>query len=592
MLGIVLSWLPIAFSTFITGYALARLLASAFGVPAGKPLHFAFYCMLGFAACNTLSNLLSLFIPISLWVSGGLTAASVGLAFYYRSSLGLLLGKYASDVKNTHPAAFAVFILAAGTVLLKASGVSEIYDQGGYYFTSIWAVERYGTVPGLGNLHGHNALNSAWMALSALWGFADLHNGSGWYLNNGLLVLINLCLWLTGFSNALKGRARFSDLVLLLFPAFLMRNLITAPSADLPSSYACWCVLTLLLQKHEDPSDVPFDLQAVTIAVLATYACTVKITMAPLAIPVGYFLYLLAAGGKWKQAAGLATLCAVIAGTWVARNIMLSGYLVFPMPELGILPFDWKVPVSMAESTRSKSNYVALPSHWLHPSGESLRLWWQSLQGKDRFILVGTAALTLLQAGLALFSRKGKKEAAASAKTATLSGSFASYAGKTTVFNTLWYTTVLAGLFFWWASIPELRFGMGFILPLFTAGLAGLVMALPQKFRVVGVYALCLLSLLLTAQGTLKSYHETTPLSAFLMKPAGYAKFNTTYTEEQAANFRFNRPRTYTNPAMKGQPVFCWTTPWPCLYLDSTRAAHLKMRGPDFNDGFRTEGIE
>ncbi len=534
-------------------------------------LHFTFYCLAGFAFSNTIVNILSLFMPIGNGVAFSFCGISLAAIWFYRVALYGLWKQYLNNLRQAHwgvwPAATLFFL----TCLLKTASPSEQYDEGAYYIQSAWVIEHYGIITGLGNLHGHLALNSAWMAMNALWSFTSLHKGHMWNDLNGLFVLLCLPLWLTGLNNVLKGKAQLQHWAVCLMPAFLLRNLLTAPSADIPGAFTAWAILSMLLQKAGSESgqsretEQVSNLKSLLIVMLCAYACTVKITLAPLAVPAFAMLWQIISARKRQPIIMALVSAAFIALPWLTRNVILSGYLIYPMPELGTFNFDWKVPETMAEVTRDLRMYDALPSHPLHPSIESLKHWWHSLTKPDKGLLIGLP-LFFLPALVIYMPGKG-------------SGRYL-----------IWLAAIFAGLLFWWCTLPEVRFGLGFIIPAVCTGLAGLLILLKGKASRISAFGLAGLLTILVGAGTLKSYRELQNPLAYLVSPAPYPQLD--YFVWQANGFTVNRPGNYLDTTLSFQPVYCWETPFPCFYGDKIPPHWVQARGPNLSDGFRIKVAE
>jgi hypothetical protein len=369
----------------------------------------------------------------------------------------------------------AAALLVAIWLSNRALGPAASRDSGLYYFPTVRWLTAYRIVPGLGNLHGRLAFNSSHFLLAAMLEVGPW-TGRSFHLVNGLLLLALLLEILAGGFTlvANRSRVRLYHLFYLLLAAPVLRH-ATGPNVSTPSTDTPVFILMIVVaarflafleetfgQHGTNQSESSYRL--LLVAVLAAAGTTVKLNFAVfggLTALVMLMVWIAADGKKdtrtlLRTAAWIGAAVALILVPWIARSVILSGYVAYPIPT-GAVSVAWRVPhaqvVYEARLIRShaRGERVRWPGapyswDWLSPwAAEKLR--------SDTYELVIPLALTIaLLSTLLLRPRAVYKRAG------------------------LWLFVVPTALFlvFWFFAAPEPRFaGSGFwVLAVGTAALA------------------------------------------------------------------------------------------------------------------------
>jgi hypothetical protein len=263
--------------------------------------------------------------------------------------------------------------LVAAVVVATALWLSQLAlggvrngDSGLYHQPVMhWSAE-HAVVPGLGNLHVRFASNQSALLYAALCD-AGPAPGIGSHTMNGLLILVLLAACVSGLFRVLSGASRHlrSDAYLALFlvpTASLALTLnLTSPSPDV-AVFVCGAALMAMLLRffEEEPSERSRG-DLVALAVVAVAGVTIKLSLAflsGLALAVAAGGWLLRARPRRRETLGAVGLLALVVaagfGAWVARNVVLSGTLVYPVPSTG-LALAWAVPREIIATER---NYI------------------------------------------------------------------------------------------------------------------------------------------------------------------------------------------------------------------------------------------
>ena len=298
--------------------------------------------------------------------------AAVGLAQHAPALRAWMRGLHRPTALATTAA------LALAALWLGNRGLAAVanFDTYMYHVPAVEWYKQYPLVPGLGNLHERFAFNNAsflYAALleSALWARGSTH------LVNGVFVLAILAGIAARFAQRLeesnaRGPAVFD--LLLLGPVLAVgaqASMFAGLTPDLPAGLAILAGFSLLVSAVWNVPADPGE-RAFTLFVAGTtfaLAATLKLSVAGGALPAWIFTaYVLWRMNRDRTALSgrmlliMAGFSTALAGLWVARGIMTSGYPMYPSTLAG-LPVDWRMPV---ENARASYDWIAYFARTFH----------------------------------------------------------------------------------------------------------------------------------------------------------------------------------------------------------------------------------
>lgn len=341
-------------------------------------------------------------------------------------------------------------ISAVLPVLWLAAGPPQVYDTGFYHAQAVRWLNEYGTVPGLANLHGRLGFNSVWFPWAAFWDHGPLDGKS--------CHLVDLGGWVIGWSLFCEALFRLrrpapADLVQLgvVFPLLRFEHYVASLSPELPCHVFLVYAMALLIRLAANPERGTL----LRIGILSGFLLALKLSLAPALLALGVAAWLVREARlrrAWLAAAGLA-LGALV--PFLTRGVMLTGYLLYPLNQPDLFAVDWKVPPAAAELMRQEVRGWAIEP-WSGPAAASrpLAQWigpW--VQRHVQRHPSDFAALLLALALAGYFLARGPRRN--------------------------WQVIALAGagVLYWFASAPDIRFGFGWIVALamvcLSAGPAG-----------------------------------------------------------------------------------------------------------------------
>ena len=472
-------------------------------------------------------------------------------------------------LKKPGIAVWAVLIIACLifiSILDLASRTPNNPDTAIYHAQAIHWIESYRAVPGLGNLTSRLAYNSNWLVLNALFSYAWV-NPQSYHAMPGLLSLVCLFYFLSGLYQILTKKGSPSAWVkTILIPIFfiIVPSEVSSPGTDLPAVLFAWVLLCESLDPVWQPSSVNQGKQFL-LGSLVVFAATIKLSILPLLLlpSITGIFYLWKKNPGWSLKMGLLGIS--VAVPWLARNVILSGYLIYPMPWLDLFSFDWKIPREAAQSevlsitNWARHIWIGSSQHnYALPLQDWVPLWFKAETINRRLLVVSAALGMLIYAFMFVI------------KPARL---WLSRWGLNTVWNV--FITAFCGCLFWFLTAPDFRFGFSFVIfsillcffPLFF----WLSNSRVSSFKWLSVA----LVLVLVANQVFfyQASFQARSFSSRLIDPESYGSAPTSSC--QFSNFSTWCADLYNQ---------CWYNPFPCV---PRAIPSVEMRGTDFADGFR-----
>jgi len=458
---------------------------------------------------------------------------------------------------------------------LRSCGPCEYYDTGLYGAPAVRWIQTYPAVPGLANLHGRLGFNSSvFLCIAALGqgGWKDL----GFHLFTGFLLIALWATLLPACARCVRGTAASPVdwfQCILTVPAFFWttRARIVGTQTDEPAAIVALIAAGILFedlcQNHREDRPNPQPSRLVLAATLFSLAVAFKESTAVFAL----LAWCLVFRRIWQSTASprkrrlhLAAAFffpAVLLLPWFARSIVLSGYPLFPATVFAF-PVPWKTTLSTTRwyalavqswGRNPDAHYLdSLGFHWL---GDWLN---HALRNRSAFQV--PLAISLAGLAIALTLRfRGKPRPACP-----------------------WLSLLipsLAGILFWFAASPDLRFSQFAIwTAAATLGTWGIVSLDLQRSR--SQTCLVLATLLMSLVWCLISFGWMEPIQALrgVQQPPPLPKVNLVVRHTLSG----------LDVYVPAQGSNCWDSPLPCTaYFDES----LRLRNDSsLRWGFTFEG--
>lgn len=218
----------------------------------------------------------------------------------------------------------------------------DVYDSAFYHMQNIRWNEEYAVVPGLANLDDRFGFNSNYFLLSAIFTFRFLL-GEAIYPLQPLIVTLIGC-WV--LYELISSRYEMKRVVLLLSYMLLFWvsiYFLGNTSTDiLPNFIAFYLFANIVLYPKNIKARYLLGM------VLPVFLLTCKLSVFPIGLISLYLLYWLCKTKQYKVVSFAATMTLLILIPWLIRNVVVSGYLLYPFYQFDFFSFDWKVPIDVA----------------------------------------------------------------------------------------------------------------------------------------------------------------------------------------------------------------------------------------------------
>ena len=446
----------IIYLSLCNGLFVNRLMNRLFNFE-NKEVPFSIIILTGLAFITTVASFLSLFIKTGLISNLVLFALGTGYLLLNKEENSKILSKYILSLKDI---SIFTWVLGVGLMILvyhQTTSISLNADTPTYHALSIKYIENFPVIKGLGNLYHRLGFNNSWFVTGAVFGFSFLDIQNFNVLGHFLMAFSGFYL-LGGLNGIIKGEKRLSNWMrIILIPVFLYSwyfphiGWTSTPSPDVPAALFTWIYFISIYRLIEDKSLLRIGNIHIHLGILAAYLITIKLSVAPVLIPVFAFAYVLSKKSKIQFATFLGIGVIVIL-PWMARNFMVSGYIIHPFPSIDIANPEWKIPNEVAQKEKeSIQKWAKYPSWFKKPKDKKLEDLsfgeWYDIWLKNQTL----PYLSILLYGLILLGIINLTH-----------GLFSLIKSKNSSYLIL-HSTLIISLLFWFLQGPDLRFGWGFL---------------------------------------------------------------------------------------------------------------------------------
>lgn len=403
----------------------------------------------GVITITVYAEIVSLFGAVGQIAHLLLLGLAVFFTFWCRTTIRKIADKILRILFSWDGVLYLCLILL--TALFASRGLQHT-DTGIYHAQMIHWYEDYGVVKGLGNLQQHFAYNSSSLAYAAVFSMKWLV-GQSLHGTNGFLQAF-LVVWavrgLRGFWRRKNHLADGCRLAILVY-ALVVSERIMSPATDFSSMYlVLWvvCIWADLLTSDKNAESGQIHGYAL-LSVAAVFVATCKLSAGCLVILALYPLVKLLRRRQWKSIFIYIFCGVLVLAPWLIRNVLISGWLLYPFTTLDLFHVDWKIP---AEYVQHDSDQIKVWGRCLYDVAridESplswFPVWWAEKRREEMMLLIGNV---IALAGLAL-------------------------GGVHTVFvrreklpwdKMMLYVAILCSIAGWFLTAPFIRYGLAFLL--------------------------------------------------------------------------------------------------------------------------------
>lgn len=422
----------------------------------GFPFGLAATELAGVVAITVYAQGFSLFGRVSVLAHLLLLAFAVAAAYWCRAELLAFWNRYRKTVFSWEGILYLVF--AVMTAYFASRGLQHT-DTGIYHAQMIRWYEEYGIVPGLANLQQHFGYNSAYLAYAAIFSMKWLL-GQSLHGTTGFLQAF-LVIWaLYGLKSFKYHKRHLADgcRAAILLYAIVIAERVMSPATDFGAMYLVLWILTLWAKtacEREERAEEKTDFYAL-LCVAVVCVTTYKLSAGMLVLLTLYPAVFLIRGKEWKKIALYLLSGVLVLAPWLIRNVILTGWLIYPFEAIDLFRLDWKVPLELMQHD---SDQIKVWGRCLFDVGRIqdpvsvwLPIWWNAKDRYEIMLLTGNIIAAALTGFTALY-RFIRKE-------------------KISWDCAVLYAAVFAGIAGWFFTAPFIRYGLALllILPCMAAG--------------------------------------------------------------------------------------------------------------------------
>jgi hypothetical protein len=303
---------------------------------------------LGLSLLIPLVSLISIFHPIDSWVHFSIVGALILIVGPRHIAAGLSAAFKNDEWYRNKILLFFAVGSYCWFAFVSAGGSRDMLDTPAYHMATVKWVREFGVVSGLTNLMDRLGANSSWHVFAAFLEPGPLAGKSTHFA--GLLVyMILIAICLPGFAAILKNKAGLAEIFQSLgLPVLLLGSewLITSLSTDWPMYVVLFLAflicLKILVSNDSEPDRLEGGLIG-AVSALAALSVSIKLTAAPYVLLPLSAILMTRKRFLWNCYKAL-LIGFLVVSPFLARNVILSGYLVYPSVFPDVFQFDWKVP--------------------------------------------------------------------------------------------------------------------------------------------------------------------------------------------------------------------------------------------------------
>ncbi|MBD8390125.1 hypothetical protein [Dysgonomonas sp. BGC7] len=583
MVAVTISWIAIS----IIFLSFGDILISLYNKLCSKNERYGITNTFLLGMCATLIPLstLSFWLPSNQYILLLFLLLSIAYWVLRRKHCIQIFEKVRAKIKRYSLLELVTFVIPAISLMLVILWQVGVFDSLFYHQQNIRWNEEYAVVPGLGNLEHRFGFNSNYLLLSAIFSFRFLFEEAVYSLH--VLVLLYIVWWIIKeiIDSGYEAK-RIALLLVITGYIFAFGYSFTATSTDaIPNVVALYLLMRLLLY----PDSVKKDF--LLLIVLPVSLITFKISMVPLCIISLYIIFNLIKERVYKNTLFILSVSAIIVILWLARNVIVSGYLIFPFHEIDLFSVDWKIPKHVAIDERDFILSCGIRS--FNDMIQRLSHWQSDIPAIKDWILYFSFLSSIIASPLLVIFALTRKR----------------YLNKVTYFI---YFILLATLCLWFSGGPDPRFLGGILFAVMYFDLFILLAREKEKkCRRIGITILSMFTLIMAywpitrTDRFIDMFHlsndnkRARPIWSIIYKQYPYRELLKSWNayEDKFTPYQLGNLTIYTSrsPEIPNGRFVCFDSPFPCTvfktddlskYQDITT---IEARGNSLQDGFRSK---
>ncbi len=452
----ILSWIYIFAISLVVGIAINKAFSRFIPVPSSGIFGTTGFVVTGLVTLTVYAEVFSIFYKVGAVCHILMLVVTAVLAYFFREDVLSVLKDLTGKLKGNRLIIYAVIILASA--FFTSRGTFHT-DTGIYHAQTIRLMEEYGVIKGLGNLQVHYAYNSSYLALCALFTLSfilpfALHTMTGFFM------ALFACYASEGLMSFAGHKRHGGDMARVAILIYCLTNMtgLQSPATDYGTMFMALYILCAFISYAEEKENDD-KVEAIAfygyLSVLSIFVVSMKLSAALLVILAIVPFVFLVQKKMWKEIGWFLLIGFLSFLPYLVRNVILSGWLFYPVASIDLFNVEWKIPVDYmihdADQIKVWGKCLYDVSRVNDRISSWFPIWWEEKQHYEEMLVYSQVVGVILLAAGWIIGIKKKRV------------SFAIVA---------FYGTVLANIAMWFVTAPFIRYGLAFllILPLCAVG--------------------------------------------------------------------------------------------------------------------------
>ena len=452
MLIVMLSYIYIFAICLLAGVIVRELLSRFIPVPEEGAIGITGIVVTGIAALTVYAGYFSIIYKVgALCHVLMLLLLGAGTYVYRKQVLELVYGIIAK-VRSKEGIACLIIVLISAFFTSRGQYHT---DTGIYHAQTIRIYEEYGVIKGLGNFQQHFAYNSLYLALCALFTMSfilpfALHTMTGFFMT------LFTCYAVCGLMKWKEHRSHTADMARLAIIIYSITSLVylQSPATDYGTMYLVLYIMAAWIAHAVEQRDPDSDIPVLGfLSVLAIFTVSFKLSAAGIVLIAVLPFILLVKKKMVKETVSFLIIGFLSFLPYLIRNVIISGWLFYPVGAIDIFNVVWKVPEAYMweDSARIKIwgrcldvfTNLDYETRLDFPLARWYPVWWSAKTLYEKILIMlqlAGGAAALFNVAVRVIRKKIRPEVA------------------------LFYITIVINIFMWFFTAPFIRYGLAFLM--------------------------------------------------------------------------------------------------------------------------------
>ena len=359
----------------------------------------------GIVVITIYTEFFSVFYPIGFFCHLSLDAICIIVAAFFKRDLKLYINNSVGRVKEILFSWEGFFYLCCLLIVAFYTSRGQFHaDTRIYHAQNIRIYEEYGLIKGMANIQQHFGYNSASLAFSSFFSYGFLLS-KPWHTTTGFFMFIMGTNAFHKLKDFKTHEYHWADMCQVGVLLYVLTNISysMSPATDYPTMLMAmfvFCEWTRVSEKSVKDKDTKYVNEYIDIALLSIFVSTMKLSAATICILVILPLTILIKNRDLKKICICILLGLVIVAPYLIRNILISGWLVYPFEGIDLFNVEWKVPI---EKVAYDSNQIKVWGKCLYdvnlkdtPFMEWVRIWWNRQETYQQTLIIANLFGTIL----------------------------------------------------------------------------------------------------------------------------------------------------------------------------------------------------